>query len=173
MDSSFRPRLPHDFTQCSETHCLSPSSQVQLLRGRLRRRACPVVSYAYHHHSCQILTRVRGSRHKSKAHHVCELGCVNKAFSNTRNRDRHYAKAHGQSQFDFHCGCGKKVLGERRDNYLRHLKSCSPTLKMPYICGRDSHETHDKAEHLAHVQMCKGQVGRKKKNQTRSQTCQE
>ncbi|KAL4733562.1 hypothetical protein BDV11DRAFT_199800 [Aspergillus similis] len=107
-------------------------------------------------------------RHKSKAHHVCELGCVTKVFSSKRNRDRHYAKAHGQSQFDFHCGCGKKVPGERRDNYFRHLKSCSPTLNLPYICGRDLHETHDKAEHLAHVQTCKGQVGRKKKNQTRS-----
>ncbi|KAL4883817.1 hypothetical protein BJY04DRAFT_184461 [Aspergillus karnatakaensis] len=113
------------------------------------------------------------SHHKSKAHHVCEHGCVNKAFSDKRNRARHYANAHSQSKFKLQCGCGHKVPGERRDNYLRHLESGRKPPSGSYSCGRDSHETHDKATHLAHVQMCKGQAGRKKKNQTRSRTCQE
>ncbi|KAL4905018.1 hypothetical protein BDW74DRAFT_25156 [Aspergillus multicolor] len=114
------------------------------------------------------------SRHKSKAHHVCELGCVDKAFSSPRNRVRHYGNAHGQSTFSYQCACNTKFSGERRDNYLRHLKSCSTSLQQPYICGRDSHRTYDKVEHIAHLQACKGQVGRKKKkNQTRSQTYQE
>ncbi|RDW70890.1 uncharacterized protein DSM5745_08401 [Aspergillus mulundensis] len=102
--------------------------------------------------------------HELRAHHVCERGCAKKAFSCARNRDRHYAKSHGQSKFDFHCGCGKRFAGVRRDNYLRHLKSCNATDNLPYICGRDSHETYNKVEHLAHIKACKGQVGRKKKN---------
>ncbi|KAJ0417430.1 hypothetical protein BJY00DRAFT_206372 [Aspergillus carlsbadensis] len=104
--------------------------------------------------------------HKARAHkYLCELGC-NKGFPTERNRARHYgSKAHEQSRFMFQCGsCGGNFQGERRDNYLRHLKSCTTGYNLPYICGRDSHQTSDRAAHIDHVRRCKVTVGRKKKS---------
>ncbi|KAL2863207.1 uncharacterized protein BJX67DRAFT_364452 [Aspergillus lucknowensis] len=107
--------------------------------------------------------------HEARAHRYrCELGCPDKGFSTLRNRSRHYgSKAHEQSQILFQFGsCGGQFSGERRDNYLRHLKSCDKGYNLQYICGRDSNQTLDKAAHIDHVKACKGAAGRKRSSPT-------
>ncbi|KAL4951054.1 hypothetical protein BDW69DRAFT_170868 [Aspergillus filifer] len=96
----------------------------------------------------------------------CELGCTDKVFQSARERCRHYgSKAHERSHFWYHCGgCGKQFQGERRDNYLRHLRSCVQRNGRSYFCGRCSERDINKDRHVNHVERCKGIAGRRPKS---------
>ncbi|KAL2813961.1 hypothetical protein BJX63DRAFT_393205 [Aspergillus granulosus] len=146
----------HTSNPCSTRRSLLPHTLTQAVPPRLQ---CTFCDDSFDDSTTLLY-------HKARAHkYLCELGC-NKGFPTKRNRDRHYgSKTHEQSRFMFQCGsCGGQFQGERRDNYLRHLKSCTKGSNFPYICGRDCVQTSDRVAHITHVRACKAPVGRKKKS---------
>lgn len=91
----------------------------------------------------------------------CELCGEN--FANLKNRDRHYlSERHNADAPKFECACGYKQA--RKDNYRRHLNTCTFPLSFTYSCSC-GHQTEDRERHVEHVEYC----GRKRRGRVRKE----
>ncbi|KAK3985208.1 hypothetical protein QBC44DRAFT_162684 [Cladorrhinum sp. PSN332] len=83
-------------------------------------------------------------------------------FVNQKNLDRHFlSERHNEGAPKFTCACG--YVQARKDNYRRHLQSCSFRIEHPYVCSC-ADRTLDKAHHEAHIDKC----GRKRRGKQSS-----
>ncbi|KAK4225668.1 hypothetical protein QBC38DRAFT_482443 [Podospora fimiseda] len=83
-------------------------------------------------------------------------------FVNQKNLDRHFlSERHNEHAPKYTCACG--YVQARKDNYRRHLQSCSFHIDYVYVCNCGD-RTLDKAYHEAHIDKC----GRKRRGKQSS-----
>lgn len=83
-------------------------------------------------------------------------------FVNQKNLDRHFlSERHNENAPKYTCACG--YVQARKDNYRRHLQSCSFHIDYSYVCSCGD-RTLDKAYHVAHIDKC----GRKRRGKQSS-----
>ncbi|KAK9783805.1 putative 2-dehydropantoate 2-reductase [Seiridium cardinale] len=93
----------------------------------------------------------------------CLMGCIDKTFATERDLSRHYYKTGIHPTINQHgcfiCRCGKKSL--RKDNHVRHVRTCKPVRGSGYSCAKCGDMTPDKQGHLDHLAGCVDTRGRK------------
>ncbi|KAF2963130.1 hypothetical protein GQX73_g10446 [Xylaria multiplex] len=92
--------------------------------------------------------------------HVCTM-CTNATirFKHKKDLNRHIGTVHPTGNEPFYC-CRCAKLNTRKDNYLRHLRSCKKQHPYAYyLCKCLSHYT-SKEEHMHHVTNCHYGFGR-------------
>ncbi|KAI0182368.1 hypothetical protein EV127DRAFT_415166 [Xylaria flabelliformis] len=88
--------------------------------------------------------------------HVCNKCLV--GFRHKKDLKRHTMTVHkGDEELVFRCRCEKDEV--RKDNYLRHLRSCNKHYRDCYTCKCRS-RCDEKAEHISHVRICRYGFGR-------------
>ncbi|KAM0812039.1 putative Xylose isomerase-like TIM barrel domain-containing protein [Seiridium cardinale] len=99
----------------------------------------------------------------------CLMGCIDKTFATERDLSRHYYKTGIHPTINQHgcfiCRCGKKSL--RKDNHVRHVRTCKLLRGSGYSCAKCGDTTPDKQGHLDHLAGCVDTRGRKPRERGR------